>query len=164
MEPFATLDELEARCDWAFDEDEKRAAPGYLEEASDLARTYGRMAWEPETAPRMVKNIVISAVRRFMRNPDGYVVSRAGDETLQWGDRGEDAGTIYFTQAEIKLLRGMAGAGGLYSAGISAWGPHRRTPGLTYPKGYTPLDQTVPVAGYEGEKAFPYFTDPQEPW
>lgn len=158
-----TLAELKARCDWTFDADEDRAAPGYLDEASDLVCAYGRDSWTSTSAPRMAKNIVISAVRRFMRNPEGYVTSRAGDETVAYAED-PNAATIYLTQAEIKLLRGLSGSGSLRSAAVSAWGPHKSTPGLTYPASYTPVEQTVPVSGYEGEKAFPYFGDPEEPW
>lgn len=153
MEPFATITELQARCDWTFDPDETRAAPGYLEEASDLARSYGRLTWTPSNAPRLVKSMVISAVRRYMRNPEGYTTSRAGDETLGFVDLGRDAGSIYFTPAEQKLLRGMAGVGGgIRSAGIQAWGPHKRleSSGLSY----------VPVSGWPNEKPFPLETEP----
>ena len=154
MSSLATVTELKARCDWTFDADEERAADGYLEEASDLVRAYGRDSWEPATAPRMVKNIVISAVRRFMRNPEGYVQSRAGDETLAWSDIGRDAASIYLTNAEIKLLRSLAGTSTLRTAQQSAWGPQRMKPQIGY----------VPVSGWPGEKPFPYYNDPIEPW
>lgn len=148
----ATLDELKARCDWTFDEDEERAAPGYIDEASDMARVYGRLTWNSDTAPRMAKNIVMSAVRRFMRNPDGYTQSRAGDETLAWDTLGDKAGTIYFTTEEQKLLRALGGAnGGLRSAGVTAWGSTRRH--TTHESG------NVPVSGWPGEKTFPYYAD-----
>lgn len=153
MSSLATLDELQARCDWTFDADEERAATGYLDEASDLARAYGRDAWESTNAPRMVKNLVLSAVRRFMRNPEGYTQSRAGDETLAWTDLGHDAGSIYFTSGEIKLLRSLAGTSGIRSAQVSAWNT-KKAPAVGY----------VPVQGYPGEKPFPYFNDPVEPW
>lgn len=153
MGPFATLPELQARCDWTFDDDEARAALGYLEEASDLARSYGRMTWTPDSAPRLVKSMVISAIRRFMRNPEGYVQSRAGDETLGFADLGHDAATIYFTPAEQKLLRGMAGTGGgIRSAGVQAWGPHTRLEARNLAQ--------VPVSGWPGEKPFPYEAEP----
>lgn len=158
MASLATVAELKARCDWTFDTDEERVAAGYLEEASDLARSYGRDSWEPNNVPRMAKNIVLSSVRRFMRNPDGYTTSRAGDETLAWADNPE-AGTIYLTKQEQKLLRAMAGSKGLHSAGLNAWNPDGRTTRFGYPEQYT-----VPVAGYDGEKAFPYFGHESEPW
>ena len=149
----ATLADLKARCDWTFDADEERAAAGYLDEASDLARAYGRDSWEADTAPRMAKNIVISAVRRFMRNPEGYTQSRAGDETLAWSDLGRDAASIFLTNAEIKLLRSLAGGGGIRSSQVTAWGTRKVVEG-----------GTVPVAGFPGEKPFPYYNDPVEPW
>lgn len=155
MEPLATLDELIARCDWTFDSDETRAAPGYLEEASDLARSYGRMTWTDTTAPRLVKSMVISATRRYMRNPEGYTQSRAGDEHLAFADLGHDAATIYFTPAEQKLLRGMAGTNSsIRSAGVQAWGPHTRNPEA----GRYPVP--VPVSGWPGEQPFPMEAEP----
>lgn len=153
MSSLATVEELKARCDWTFDTDEDRAAAGYLDEASDLARAYGRDTWEPAKAPRMVKNIVISAVRRFMRNPEGYTQSRAGDETLGWTDLGRDAGSIFFTNQEIKLIRSLAGTSGIRSQQVSAWGT-RKQPEVGY----------VPVAGWPNERPFPYFSDPESPW
>lgn len=154
MEPFASLAELQARCDWTFDDDEERVALGYLEEATDLARAYGRFDWTAAIVPRMVKNIVISAVRRYMRNPEGYTTSRAGDETVAWQEQGDVAASIFFSKSEIKLIRSLAGTTGLRSAQATAWGPVRKGP-----EAYT-----VPVSGWPGEEPFPYFSDPTEPW
>ncbi|WP_238545494.1 MULTISPECIES: hypothetical protein [Streptomyces] len=39
---YATLDELKGRIGWDLDPDELRMAAGALEDASDLAATYGR--------------------------------------------------------------------------------------------------------------------------
>jgi hypothetical protein len=156
MTALATVAELKARCDWTFDDDEERVAEGYLEEASDLARSYGRDSWEPTNVPRMAKNLVIGATRRFMRNPDGFVTSRAGDETVTWNPNNPDTGSIYFTRNEQRLLRTLGGRGtGLQTAGLNAW----KTPNRV-----TQEVWTVPVSGYEGEKAFPYFSDETEPW
>jgi len=152
MSALATVDELKARCDWTFDADEERAASGYLEEASDLVRAYGKDAWESSSAPRMAKNIAISAVRRFMRNPEGYTQSRAGDETLGWSDLGHDSATIYLTAPEQRLLRSLAGRGGLTSAPAVAWGPHKRLEARDTVQ--------VPVSGWPGEKPFPMESEP----
>lgn len=160
MEPLATLDELIARCDWTFDDDETRAAPGYLEEASDLIRAYGDSNWDPVNVPRVVKNIVISAVRRFMRNPDGYTQSRASDETLMWSDLGHDGGTIYFTPAELKLIRSL-NSRWIVSSQVSAYGPRRRRNPFNQD---CPEPGYVPVEGWPGEKPFPYYADPESPW
>ncbi|GGS24759.1 hypothetical protein GCM10010238_11130 [Streptomyces griseoviridis] len=62
------------------DEDEARIATSALDDASDLATTYGR-DWPEETAPRLVKTLVLKSAARCMRDPEGYTQSRAGDET-----------------------------------------------------------------------------------
>lgn len=152
MEPFATLGELSERLDWTLDADELRIAVGALEDASDLARGYGR-EWEAGSAPRLVRTLVLKAAVRYMRNPDGYTQSRAGDETLSWNDAaGAEAGTVFFTPEEQKLLKGLAGhAPGLVSAPITAWGPQRQRPvGL------------VPAQG--SNEPFPLFAHQDDPW
>ncbi|UZJ23711.1 hypothetical protein RHODO2019_10875 [Rhodococcus antarcticus] len=147
-DPLASLDELTARLDWKLDEDEIAAAPGYLEEASDLARMYGSPWPDPDTAPRLVKSLVIASVRRFMRNPEGYTQSRAGDETLAWSDLGHEAGSIYFNEREIKLLKGLSNRSTITTAPTVAWGPVKRGNQNLY----------VPVS-YVGGKSFPFLTD-----
>ncbi|MEU7905882.1 hypothetical protein [Actinoplanes sp. NPDC049118] len=152
LEPIATVSDLVERLDWQLDDDELRIAAGALEDASDLARSYGR-DWDAESVPRLVRTLVLKACRRYMSNPNGYTQSRAGDETLGWNDAaGENAGTVYFTDDEQKLLRGLAGKNpALVSATISAWGPQRKRPvGL------------VPVDG--SGKPFPLFAYEDQPW
>lgn len=147
----ATIAELTQRLDWTLDEDETRAANGALEELSEQALYYGKPTWTDLTVPRLVKNVVLAAAARYLRNPDGYTQSRAGDETLVWSDRGHDAGTAYFTEREIKMIRATAGATGFGSAPITAWGT-RSFPTIGY----------VPVQG--GGDPFPMFADHLEPW
>lgn len=151
MDPFATLEELEARLEWTLDDGERRIAQGALESLSDDARFYGRAWLNAQSAPRQVKNLVLKAASRFMRNPDGYTTSRAGDETLAWTDRGENSGEAEFTEREIKALKAMAGQGGIVSVPTYAWNS-RKSSGPVY----------VPVSGYPGEKAFPYFASEDE--
>ncbi|GGU77162.1 hypothetical protein GCM10010211_48840 [Streptomyces albospinus] len=148
---YATLDELKGRLDWELDEDELRIASAALEDASDLAVTYGR-EWPEATAPRLVKTLVLKSAARYMRNPNGYTQSRAGDETLAWSDIGRDAGSIYFTREEIRLLEELAGRRrGLSSVPVSAWGTRLR-----------PGRSSVPV-DYGGDP-FPLFADKASPW
>jgi hypothetical protein len=88
-----------------------------------------------------------------MTNPSGYTQSRAGDETLGWNDSsGENAGTVYFTGDEQRMLAELGGRkGGLVSVQVTAWnGRIHRGPGY------------VPVAG--SSKQFPLFADEVEPW
>ncbi|WJN62709.1 head-tail joining protein 1 [Streptomyces phage phiScoe15] len=144
---YATLDDLKARLDWELDADEVRIAGGALEDASDLAAHYGR-AWDEANAPRLVRTLVLKAAQRYMKNPDGYTQSRAGDETLAWNDAaGENAGTVYFSDEEIKLLRSLAGKQpGVYSVPLTAY--KTKLPDGT---GYSPVD-------YGGDP-FPMFAD-----
>lgn len=155
MAVLATIDELKATLEWTLDPGEERIAAGALDTLSEDARFYGRETWaDPASCPRQVHNLVLKAARRFMRNPDGYTTSRAGDETLNWTDRGEESGEAHFTDREVKMIETIAGKTRFMSAALSAWGPVRKQQGA----------YTVPVAGYDGEKAFPYFADPTEPY
>jgi hypothetical protein len=155
MAVFATLDELKNRLDWTLDADEERIAQSALEDASDLACFYGK-PWDPATAPRMVRTLVLRACKRYMDNPQGYSQSRAGDETVGWSDKapqaGDQAGSVDFTRAEQELLRGLAGGRpGIYSVGVTAWGPQRQRPvGL------------VPDEG--SNEPIHYFSSDTEPW
>ncbi|WP_438470780.1 hypothetical protein [Streptomyces asiaticus] len=158
MADFATLDELKARLDWELDADEERIATSSLEDASDLARAHAGRDWEPvTTAPRLVRTLVLKACKRYMHNPQGYTQSRAGDETLGWNDAaGNDAGTVYFTADEQRMLGELGGRrGGLVSAEVSAWGSVRRPVTV----GLVPVAQPTSTA-----KKFPLFSDEVEPW
>ncbi|MFJ8583551.1 hypothetical protein ACIRD2_02685 [Streptomyces sp. NPDC093595] len=150
---YATLDELKGRLDWEPDEDELRIAVTALDDASDLAATYGR-DWPEDSAPRLVRTLVLKSAARYMRNPNGYTQSRAGDETLAWSDaHGRDAGSVYFTREEIRLLENLAGnRAGLASVPVVAWGSKARTGA-----GYVPVD-------YSTAAPFPLFPDEVEPW
>ncbi|WJN62634.1 head-tail joining protein 1 [Streptomyces phage phiScoe10] len=150
---YATLEDLKARLDWELDEDEARIAGGALEDASDLAAHYGRN-WAEDTAPRLVRTLVLKAASRYMKNPDGYTQSRAGDETLAWNDKaGENAGTVYFSDEEQKLLAALGGRKpGIVSVPIVAYNSKIRRGDL----GRVPVDY--------GGKTFPLYDDPVSPW
>ena len=90
MEPLATLTDLEHRVDWALDEDEKRLAEsragGRVRPGSALRPRAG-----PPTRCRVwSRTLVLAACVRYLRNPDGYTQSRAGDETLAWDGQGRE--------------------------------------------------------------------------
>jgi hypothetical protein len=123
----ATLPELQARLDWELEPGEQNVAIGALEDLSDDARFYGSSRWNSTNVPRQVKSLVLRAAARYLRNPDGFVQSRAGDETIVWTDRGEDAGTAHFNTREEKTLGSIAGRGtGLTSVNVVAHGPSTR--------------------------------------
>lgn len=146
-EPLVTLAELAEGLEWTLSDEEERLAEATLEDLSDDARLHGSEGWVNATvAPDAVKRLVKRVARRFLRNPDGYVTSRAGDETLTWSDTGERAGTAFFTDDERKALRAWAGKSSLSSVPLY----HSST--KTTPDGYVP---TV------GGKPFPFFADPE---
>lgn len=156
MTNFAEVSDLVDRLDWELDEAEQRIAQAALDDLSDMARHYGR-EWNPETAPRMVRTTVLAAAVRYMRNPEGYTQSRAGDETVVWDDDAEvrSMGTAKFSGSEIALLRELGGKArsSLTSAPLVAWGTGRNPrhiPGL------------VPVRG-DGDP-FPLYRSDTSPW
>lgn len=157
----AEFTELQARLDWTLDAGEQNVAESALSDLSDDARFYGSSRWDSETAPRQVKSLVLRAAVRHMRNPDGFVQSRAGDETIQWSDGGEDAGTAHFTEREEKMLAAMAGRGtGLVSVNVIAYGPtHSRGP-----RYIDPIPQHVSegygyVPAENGAAPLPFYTE-----
>jgi hypothetical protein len=106
----ATLDELAPRLPFVMDPDEEREAAGALEDLSDDARHYGSHKWTaPINTPRQVIRLILKAAARHMKNPDGYTVSRAGDESVSWGEKGDNAGSAFFTPDEIKRLNELGG-------------------------------------------------------
>lgn len=150
MESLAQVDDL--RLEWVLDENERRLAEATLEELSDDARFYGSDSWDSEdTAPRQVVSLVMRAAKRFLRNPDGYTQSRAGDETLAWTDLGHDAGSPTFNEREVKMLRALAGRSALTTVEITAWNSRRR-PGA---EGFVPVVNGEP---------FPMFSSDTSPW
>lgn len=144
-EPLATVAELASGLEWVLSDDEERLATATLEDLSDDARAYGSESWvDPESAPHQVKRLVLRVARRFMRNPDGYVTSRAGDETLSWADQGEHMGTARFNDDERKMLARLAGKGSIVSVAL-----YHGSARVTH-------DPYVPTVG---GKPFPYYAE-----
>ena len=150
MEPLASVDELEARLEWALTDEEKNVAQAALEDLSDEARYYGNSAWiTPAATPLPVSRLVLKAASRYMRNPDGFTTSRAGDETVTWSDRGMGSGSPEFTENEIRTLRGYGGGKVMLSAPVVAWESQDIDT-----VGYIPVDGSQ----FAGEpKVFPMF-------
>lgn len=110
-ELLASLDDLLARLDWELSDVEKRVAESALEDLSDSARYYASASsWTSLTVPRAVRTIVLRAAVRYMRNPDGYVQSRAGDEVVGWAPS-KVAGAPQFTEQEQEEIRDLGRRG-----------------------------------------------------
>lgn len=118
----ASVDDLKSRLAFDLTPEEEREALGALTDLSDEARAHGRASWlTPDTTPQSVKNLILRAASRHMKNYEGFVMSRAGDEYLQWSDLKEKAGAAYFTDAEVTALKRMSGQSRLHSVGLFAW-------------------------------------------
>ena len=124
-EPLATVAELAARLPFEMDVDENREAEGALIDLSDEARHYGSERWTTTAnTPSSVKNLVLRAAARHMKNYDGFTQSRAGDESVSWADKGAEAGSAHFTEIEQTRLGELGGfrRSGFHSVGAYAWG------------------------------------------
>ena len=151
----AVLFEVEALAEYlpfVMDDGEEREATGALEDLSDDARFYGSDSWEiPEVTPQPVINLVRRAAVRHMKNHEGFTQSRAGDETVTWTDRGEQAGAAYFTAQEKDALRGYAGhQKTLTSAVVTAYRTRPRCE-----VGWVPSEDGAD---------FPYYASEDGPW
>ncbi|WP_326554670.1 hypothetical protein [Micromonospora sp. NBC_01813] len=108
MEPFAQVGDVQRRLDFTLSEQEATAVSAALEDLSNEARFIADREWsDVDNLPNPVRNTVVKAATRWARNMNGYVLSRAGDETLQWANVGEEAGAPEFTAKEIKLIRAV---------------------------------------------------------
>ena len=151
MEPLVTLEELEAKLGQVLDDEEKRDAEGALEEASMLVRHYGAPWPDPAKAPQVAKTLVIRSVKRYLKNPDGYTQSRAGDESVAWDGLGDRAMAPYLTKAERQMAASAAGRGGVTSAPIQPWGEL-----------HEPKDEYIDVCG--PGKPFPFYAWGVDTW
>lgn len=158
MEALAAIAQLAVRLPFVMDEDELREAGGALDDLSDEARFYGNSRWTtPTLAPYAVVNMVLKAAARHMKNYEGFVTSRAGDETTTWTDRKsnpDENGSATFSAEERGRLAEHGGKqrSGFHSVGMFAYQrkAHQRQQGLVPdPQSATPIH---------------YFSDNVEPW
>lgn len=145
---FAELEDLKGRLEWTLDSDEERIAQGALDDLSADACFYGNPRWTETTVPSYVKTMVLKAAQRYMRNPDGYEQSRAGDETVGWGQSSDDEkGSAYFSKKEIDALRSLVRPRVFGSVNVQAYGTKLRRPGGTVPDG----DNGTPIRMFASE-------------
>ena len=155
-DPFAGAADVQDRLDFTLAELEATAVDRVLEDLSDEARWIAGREWtDVSSVPNQVRNTVIKATARWARNMNGYVLSRAGDETLQWPDVGDAAGAAEFTAKEVKLIKAVGDG----RTGDTFFGTVE-TYAYIAPGKYR--DEYVPVAG-GGTKDFP-FNQPGGGW
>lgn len=156
MTAFATATDVQSRLDFTLSALEATAVDNALSDLSDEARFIAGREWaDVANLPNQVRNTVIKAVARWARNMNGYVMSRAGDETLQWSDVGDAAGSAEFTGKEIKLIKAVGDGriGGDFFGSVETYA-------YIAPRPYA--DEYVPVDG-GGTKMFP-FNQPGGGW
>ena len=138
-ESLATIAELSARLDWQLDADETRVGLAALEDLSNEARFYGSVSWvSGNVSPPFARTLVLKAAARYMKNVEGYVRSRAGDEAVDWAEIPDIMGTASFTEGEKRDLSLQARPSSLLVSQVYAYGNEGR---------YESRDNTVPVHG-----------------
>lgn len=146
-----SIDDLISRLPFTMDADETREANGALEDLSFDAQSIGSARWTTAAnTPQSVQNLILRAAARHMKNYEGYTVSRAGDETVQWAES-ETPGTATFTAEEKRMLAQMGGRGSFIGT-VNV---------IAYQSANRPIVGTVPT---EQGDDFPLFADPVEPW
>lgn len=155
-----TLEQLEDRLDWDLDDKEKRIAKSALEDLIVDAQEYGLRSWTTAgNTPAGIKRLILKAAKRYMDNPSGYILSRAGQEQLNWSDRGDSMGVAEFTEDELDRVRELAGKathGGITSVRARAHGRY----GVYDDTIYVPVANGTPFPLYSTGDPFVYPTAP----
>jgi hypothetical protein len=109
--PLATLGDLQARLGKSLEGAEAVLAEAALADASALVRHYGLPWPNPATAPDVAVAITLAAAERRARNPEGFRMEMEGSYQYQLPASAPTG--VALTDAEIDLLRGLSGRGGL---------------------------------------------------
>lgn len=109
MASYALWTQVQVELDFTLSERERAQVEQRIDMASEEAAVESGMAWADNTVPAIVRMLVINKVSRFMRNPDAYIQSRSGDETVVWADMGAraEAANWYWTEKELDILHGL---------------------------------------------------------
>lgn len=140
--PFATLTEVEDRLEWDLSEAEKRVAATAIEDLTVEAQSLGQ-AWSDSNVPPYVKKCVRSAAVRYMKNLEGVIQSRAGDETLIFPEAvADEMGSPHFSKAEIEgIVSSALGPAGFGTIEVYAYsvGPRKNRTGYVSAGGGDPV-------------------------
>lgn len=144
----AQLSDLEDRLEFDLEEAEQRVAQAALDDLSAEAIDLGRQ-WTMADVPGGVRKAVLAAATRYMRNLEGVIQSRAGDETLVYPEAiADEMGSPHFSKREVELIVSFAiGPGGFGTIPIVAWS-----------EGPTPVSGMVRPADGSGDP-IPFFAE-----
>jgi hypothetical protein len=122
LPPLASLEALEVRVgqDLVDDHGEPIGADGLraqaaLEDASALVRAQAGATYDDEhdlllaVIPDVIVSVTLAAAYRAFLNPQGAVQTSVGDVSVTYS-RGQTAGAVFLTSAEMRAVRQAAGA------------------------------------------------------
>jgi hypothetical protein len=122
MDPLATVGDVETRLGRTLDDTELGRVAGLLEDASELVRLEAGRDWVDldtgavVSVPGSVRAVVLRAVDRAIRNPDGFSAESDGDYSYQ---RTQVEPGVYLTDAERAIIRRACGRTGLWTQPIT---------------------------------------------
>lgn len=122
MLPLADVFDIEARMGREFDTDERVRVLALLDDASALVRDEAATTWiDPITSlliavPGSVRAVVLRAVERAVRNPQGFSAESAGDYSYQ---RTNVEPGVYLTDGERQIIRRAIGRTGLWTQPVT---------------------------------------------
>ena len=116
MAAFVLLPELQARLEWVLSEREEIVGTSALEDLTIEAQDHGKSTWTVLNCPAIVKRQILKAAERYLKNLEGIIQSRAGDETLIFPEL-DEMGTADFNASEIKKIINAVMGGGTPSFG-----------------------------------------------
>lgn len=122
MYALASVTDIEARLGRVFVNDELNRVVALLDDASALVCDEAGKDWiDPDTGeltavPGSVRAVVLRAVERAIRNPQGFSAEASGDYSYQ---RTNVEPGIYLTEAERAIIRKALGRTGLWTQPVT---------------------------------------------
>lgn len=122
MYGLASVADVEARLGRSFVKEEIGRVVALIEDASELVMLEAGRDWiDPDTGeltgvPGSVRAVVLRAVERAIRNPQGFSAEAAGDYSYQ---RTNVEPGVYLTDAEKAIIRKAIGKTGLWTQPVT---------------------------------------------
>lgn len=122
MHALASVSDIEARLGRSFVSDELGRVAALLDDASALVRDEAGRTWldpvtgAPTVVPGSIRAVVLRAVERAVRNPQGFSAEAAGDYSYQ---RTDVEPGVYLTDRERAVIRRAVGRTGLWTQPVT---------------------------------------------
>jgi hypothetical protein len=131
MRTLATVQDIELRLGRTLVDPELSRVVGLLEDATELVILEANKDWtDPDTGaylpvPGTIRGVVVRAVDRAVRNPDGFSAESDGDYSYQRTQ--VQSGGVYLTDAETRIIRRACGRTGLWTQPLERGEEYLRT-------------------------------------